>query len=307
VEGPAVSFSPPDITSVYAGNTFECLLPKNALSCKRRLSGGKIDTRHKVLVVDDDVVSLELMALLLAHEGHQVLRANDAGAALELLSSDQSARPDVLLVDLQMPGISGGQLAEKVRSLGSPGPLLLAMSASQAKRQQLLSFDGFLLKPLAVDDFRRALKPKKRGRAPAARVTHPGTKASSAPGQSLDRAVVGKMLKMMPKEAFHELFAACIADSRTSIRSIQNLAGQRDQSGIAPLAHRIKGAASMVGAVHLAWLASGLEAGGSKPAATPAVLDDLLSACSDLERMLLAGNLTETQGPHDHYDNFRNA
>jgi CheY-like chemotaxis protein len=292
---------------VYAGNTFECLLPKNALSCKRQLSGDKIDTRHKVLLVDDDAVSLELMALLLAHEGHQVLRANDAGAALELLSSDQSARPDVLLVDLQMPGISGGQLAEKVRALGSPGPLLLAMSASEAKRQQLLCFDGFLLKPLAVDDFRRALKPKKRGRAPAARVTHPGSKTSSAPGQAVDRTVVAKMLKMMPKEAFHELFAACIADSLSSIHFIQSLAGQQDQSRIAPLAHRIKGAASMVGAVQLAWLAAGLEAGGSKPAATPAVLDDLLSACSELERMLLAGNLTESQGPHDHYDNLRHA
>jgi two-component system, NarL family, sensor histidine kinase EvgS len=256
--------------------------------------------------VDDDAVSLELMALLLAHEGHQVLRANDAGAALELLSSDQAGRPDVLLVDLQMPGISGGQLAEKVRALGSPGPLLLAMSASEAQRQQLLAFDGFLLKPLAVDDFRRALKPKKRGRAPAARVTHPGSKAA-APRQAIDMSVVSKLLKMMPKEAFYELFAACIADSRSSILAIQSLVDQQDLAGVAPLAHRIKGAASMVGAVHLAWLAAGLEAGGSKPAATPAVLDDLLSACSELERMLLAGNLTETQGPHDHYDNSRNA
>src|ERR1700723_2005494 len=115
-----------------------------------------IETRHRVLLVDDDAVSLELLALLLAHEGHQVLRANDAGAALELLSSDQSARPDVLLVDLQMPGISGGQVAEKGRALGSPGPLLLAMSPSEPQRQQLLSFDGFLLKPLAVDDLRQA-------------------------------------------------------------------------------------------------------------------------------------------------------
>jgi CheY-like chemotaxis protein len=282
-------------------------LPRNVLSCRRQPSGGIIETRHKVLLVDDDAVSLELMALLLAHEGHQVLRANDAGAALELLSLDQAVRPDVLLVDLQMPGISGGQLAEKVRALGSPGPLLLAMSASAAQRQQLLAFDGFLLKPLAVDDFRRALRPKKRGRAPAARVTHPGSKAPSAPGQAINMAVISKLLKMMPKEAFCELFAACIADSRASILAIQDMAGRQDSSGVAPLAHRIKGAASMVGAVHLAWLAAGLEAGGSKPAATPAVLNDLLSACSELERMLLAGNLTETQGPHDHYDNSRNA
>ncbi len=138
-----------------------------------------IETRHKVLLVDDDAVSLELMALLLAHEGHQVLRANDAGAALELLAADKAARPDVLLVDLQMPGVSGGQLAEKVRALGGPEPLLLAMSATEVQRQQLLAFDGFLLKPLALDDLRRALKPKKRGRMPGVRVAHPGRAATA--------------------------------------------------------------------------------------------------------------------------------
>lgn len=119
-----------------------------------------IETRHKVLLVDDDAVSLELMAVLLAYEGHQVLRANDAGTALELLAADKAARPDVLLVDLQMPGVSGGQLAEKVRALEGPEPLLFAMSATEVQRQQLLAFDGFLLKPLALGDLRRALKPK---------------------------------------------------------------------------------------------------------------------------------------------------
>ena len=63
---------------------------------------------------------------------------------------------------------------------------------------------------------------------------------------------------------------------------------------VRPLAHRIKGAASMVGAVRLAELAANLEAGGSKEAATPGVFADLLNACSELERMLLAGNLTKT-------------
>ncbi len=125
-----------------------------------------IETRHKVLLVDDDAISLELMAVILAHEGHQVLRANDAGAALELLAANTDARPDVLLVDLQMPGISGGQLAEKVRALKGPEPLLLAMSATEVQRQQLLAFDGFLLKPLALGDLTKALKPKKRGRPP---------------------------------------------------------------------------------------------------------------------------------------------
>jgi CheY-like chemotaxis protein len=253
-----------------------------------------IETRHRVLLVDDDAVSLELMALLLAHEGHQVLRANDAGAAMDLLSSDQAGRPDVLLVDLQMPGVSGGQLAEKVRALGSPGPLMFAMSASEVQRQQLLAFDGFLLKPLAMGDLRRARKPKKRGRTPGVRVPHPGRPAAvPPPGETIDRAVIEKLLKMMPVQALVDTFAACLADTRACVRTLQNQAHLKEDQ-VRPLAHRIKGAASMLGASRLARLAAGLETGGSKEAATPGVLDDLLSACSELERMLLAGNLTKT-------------
>jgi two-component system, OmpR family, sensor histidine kinase TorS len=264
------------------------------------------ETRHKVLLVDDDAVSLELMAVLLAHEGHQVLRANDAGAALELLAADKAGRPDVLLVDLQMPGISGGQLAEKVRALEGPEPLLLAMSATEAQRQQLLAFDGFLLKPLALGDLRKALKPKKQGRVPGVRVAHPG-RAATAPvskpvakpsnGPAIDLAVIAKLRAMMPVQALHDVVAACIADTRACVNALQNQLQAGDTTAVRQSAHRIKGAASMIGATHLAGLAAGLEVGGYKEAATPLILKDLLNACSELERMLFAGKFVSTQGP----------
>jgi two-component system, sensor histidine kinase RpfC len=260
----------------------------------------RFETQHKVLLVDDDAVSLELMALLLAHEGHQVLRANDAGSALELLAADQAGRPDVLLVDLQMPGVSGGQLAERIRAMEGPGPLLLAMSATEVQRQQLLAFDGFLLKPLALDDLRRALKPKKRGRGrmPRARIAHPGRPAAlPSNGAALDMAVIGKLLTMMPAQALQDVVAACIADTRTCVDALQNQVQAGDADAVRQNAHRIKGAASMIGAAHLASLAAKLEVGGYKEAATRVVLNDLLNACSELERMLLAGKFTSTQGP----------
>jgi CheY-like chemotaxis protein len=256
-----------------------------------------LQTRHKVLLVDDDAISLELMAVVLAHEGHQVLRANDAGAALELLAANTDARPDVLLVDLQMPGISGGQLAEKVRALKGPEPLLLAMSATEVQRQQLLAFDGFLLKPLALGDLSKALKPKKRGRPSAVRVAHPGraaTVAANTPAPTLDMTVIAKLRAMMPLEALHDVVSACIADTRACVKALQNQVQSGNTTAVSQYAHRIKGAAAMIGAAHLARLAGGLEMGGNKQAATPVVLNDLLNACSELERMLLAGKFAST-------------
>ncbi|HTZ59589.1 MAG TPA: response regulator [Acidobacteriaceae bacterium] len=249
----------------------------------------KEQTRYKVLLVDDDAVSLEIVGLLLAHEGHQVLKANDAGIALKLLS-DRTKHPDVLLVDLQMPGISGGQLAEKVRATERSGPVMLAMSATEVPRQQLLAFDGFLLKPLAPDDLRKAMEEHRRGRSPGVRNVH-RSKAPAASTDIVDIAVIEKLLTMMPLDALQDTIAACIADTRSCVHALQGQVHHND--GVRRLAHRIKGAASMIGAVRLARLAASLETGGSKEAATPGALNDLLRACSELERMLLAGNLTK--------------
>jgi CheY-like chemotaxis protein len=244
--------------------------------------------------VDDDAVSLEIMALLLSHEGHQVVRANDAGAALQLLAADKAGRPDVMLVDLQMPGVSGRQLAESIRAMEGPGPLLLAMSATEARRQQLLAFDGFLLKPLALDDLRQALKAKNRGHRPGIHVSHPG-RAAKVSSQIADMAVIEKLLTMMSPQALEDVVAACIADTRACVKVLE---GQLADDAVRQYAHRIKGAAAMIGANRLAKLAASLETGSNKEAATRAVLGDLLKACNELERMLLAGKLQKTRAPH---------
>jgi CheY-like chemotaxis protein len=258
------------------------------------------EARHRVLLVDDDAVSLELMALILAYEGHQVLRANDAGAALKLLASENGQRPDVLLVDLQMPGISGRQLAEQVRALRGAEPLVLAMSATGVQKQQLLAFDGFLLKPLAPGDLGRALRPQRRGRKLAARAVHPQKAANLTENgldMALDMAVVRKLIGMMPEQSLHDLVSACIADSRACIEGIGYQLRNGDDAGVGALAHRVKGAASIVGAARLSKLAARLEKGDCRDAAPRGVFEELLHACSELEQMLLAGKFRKNQGP----------
>jgi two-component system aerobic respiration control sensor histidine kinase ArcB len=260
-----------------------------------------IEARRKVLLVDDDAVSLELMALMLAHEGYQVLQANNAGAALAMLSEENPAGPDVLLVDLQMPGVSGGQLAEKVRAMRTPEsrPLLLAMSATEVQRQQVLAFDGFLLKPLALSDLRQALDPDKRGHKPRMRVLHPiAAKQRQDNSEVLDKAVVQKLLTMMPFESFKNVVDACLADARACIATLQSRSIPENGKLVSEMAHRIKGAAGMVGATRMAGLAARLEVGGYKEAATHAVLNELLCACIEVEGMLLAGKFKKIRAPH---------
>ena len=254
-------------------------------------------TRHKVLLVDDDAVSLELMAMLLAYEGHQVVRATGAEAALSMLASEKASRPDVLLVDLQMPGISGGQLAERVRAMKGPNPLLLAMSATEVQRQQVVAFDGFLLKPLALGDLQKALQPKQLGVArPAAKSKEKPMKLSSQ-CEVVDTAVVAKLLAMMPVESLHEVIVACLADTRECVRTMRIQQQLGDSEGLGRSAHRVKGAAAMIGASYLAKLAAGLESGGSKVAATPSVLDDLLSACIEVRSVCFPKANSRTTGP----------
>ena len=110
----------------------------------------------RVLVIDDDPTVRELVAALLEAEGCTVESADSGEAALTILVRTKPA-PDVVLVDVQMPGTTGAQLARKLRHACCPTTLLLAMSGSQPPAQTISLFDGFLLKPFKIKEVLAAL------------------------------------------------------------------------------------------------------------------------------------------------------
>lgn len=89
-----------------------------------------------VLVIDDDPRSLELMTIVLGKAGYRVVTASDGHAGLECIAME---RPDVVLVDLLMPGIDGYEFCRRVRA--GPGladlPLVLftAMASTEVQLQ----------------------------------------------------------------------------------------------------------------------------------------------------------------------------
>ena len=120
----------------------------------------------RVLVVDDDAMSRELLCVLLEAEGYAVESADSGESALALLRREGPA-PDVVLTDVQMPGTSGAQLAGKLRRACGERALLLAMSGSQPAEKAISRFDGFLLKPFRMGEIAAALSMRSQREAAA--------------------------------------------------------------------------------------------------------------------------------------------
>jgi CheY-like chemotaxis protein len=110
----------------------------------------------RVLVVDDDAMSRELLAVLLEGEGYAVDSAESGEAALVRLS-ETVAIYDLILADMHMPGIAGAELAAELRRVCGAVPLLLAISGSEPAVTDIALFDGFLMKPFRMGEVAAAL------------------------------------------------------------------------------------------------------------------------------------------------------
>lgn len=106
---------------------------------------------RSVLVVEDNPTNLKLARTLLELEGFRVRSAADAEQALAELA--RAAPPDGMLVDIQLPGISGVELARRVRrDPALEGLVLIALTAYAMKGDEpaLLAagFDAYVAKPI---------------------------------------------------------------------------------------------------------------------------------------------------------------
>jgi CheY-like chemotaxis protein len=146
------------------GSEFVVRLPlasnASAAAQSPRAEGAAIAQGHqRVLVVDDNADNAETLGALLQQAGHDVEVATSAAAALEVV---REFRPDVMLVDISMPGMDGYELAKRVREGGlKDGALLVAMSGygheEAKKKARDAGFEDYLVKPVRIDELNRAL------------------------------------------------------------------------------------------------------------------------------------------------------
>jgi len=113
-----------------------------------------------VLVVEDNPVNLELAAELLEQEGCQVLAAASAEAGLRLALAE---RPDLVLMDMQLPGLSGYEATHQLKANPATAAIpVVALTAfamrGDDRKAREAGCDGYLTKPLNTDAFSETLR-----------------------------------------------------------------------------------------------------------------------------------------------------
>ena len=107
---------------------------------------------ERVLVVDDDAPVRRMLERSLAAEGFEVEAAADGGAAL--VAAERSA-PDLVVLDVAMPGLDGLAVCRRLRAKGLPGAILM-LTARDAVPDRVAGLeagaDDYLVKPFAMEE-----------------------------------------------------------------------------------------------------------------------------------------------------------
>jgi len=243
----------------------------------------------QVLVIDDDSLSREVLALLLHGAGYAVETADSGDDALLRLQTAHSL-PQVILTDLQMPGTIGKELARGLRGLCGPATTLLAMSANVPDDELRREFDGFLQKPFTMEALSAAIDIRtNESRTPGA------AKASKSQGAAvLDEAVFRKLSESMRPSRLEQLYTLCLTDAEARLAKMSQAASNGDEATYKKEAHAIKGSCGMVGATELQTLATSMEERGLRDDHVVSH-DEFMLACERLRGMLIAHETTQNR------------
>jgi CheY-like chemotaxis protein len=118
-------------------------------------SGGR-----KILLVDDNVDAMEMMAFLLAEMGYEAHTTADAGNLVQLALE---LRPDVIVLDIGLPGVDGYELARMLKQHPQLASIRLVAhtgygAPEDRRKAQEAGFDAHLVKPAELEDLEKALQ-----------------------------------------------------------------------------------------------------------------------------------------------------
>lgn len=106
----------------------------------------------RVLIVDDNRDIIDLLQHVLSSEGHQVFIARDG---LDALQQEASKQPDVVVCDVNLPGIDGWEVCRRIKAVRDVPIMLLTVRGEHTdlERSNEAGADDHMLKPFEIGEF----------------------------------------------------------------------------------------------------------------------------------------------------------
>jgi CheY-like chemotaxis protein/HPt (histidine-containing phosphotransfer) domain-containing protein len=225
-----------------------------------------------VLIIDDDMVSREVMATVLTMTGYTIHTAAQGDEAISMIDGG-ACSPDVILMDAQMPGLKGVRLVEELRARTKAS--IYAMSGSDVAEDVRTVVDGHLSKPFGPQALQQLIDQH-----------HPPPPIDLNDAPVISTETLAQLRGMMPEAAVREIYAAVVEDLGRRATALQRAAAAGDTHEIQRIGHSIKGGCGMAGALQAARLGALLETTGDQLDNVPALLLELKAAGRNLRRML---------------------
>ncbi|HEY2469703.1 MAG TPA: response regulator [Terracidiphilus sp.] len=227
-----------------------------------------------VLLIDDDLVSREVIATVLTLHGHMVHTAETGDEAVRMLES-ASVTPGVILMDAQLPGLNGVELVARLREFGTAEILLI--SGSTPAEDLAKAADGFLMKPFTPEELKRVL-------GEHAAKGDPVEDQESEP--VVNPETLAQFRQLMTESTVREIYEAVVSDLNKRLVALEKAIAEGDRDHVRRIGHAIKGGCGMAGAMQAARLGAQLESHSDQLDNCADALQELYSATKRLERML---------------------
>jgi two-component system, sensor histidine kinase and response regulator len=227
----------------------------------------------RILLAEDNPVNERLIVALLTRRGHDVAVTENGRRALEVLERESF---DLVLMDVQMPGMGGLEAVARIRELEAGTDthlpvIALTAHAMPRDRERCLAagMDGYLAKPFRPAELYAAIEEARHSGGPDAAASEAGEAQRPEPlgGALLDRAV---LLEAMDgdEEQLRTLAGLFLEDAPMIRTALKDAVARADAGEMERIAHRLKGSASIFRARNVAVAAAALE---------------VMARCSDLD------------------------
>lgn len=114
--------------------------------------------KQTVFVCDDDAGIVDVVKIVLEEAGYEVVVSGDSTTAVEMI---RKLQPDLVLIDLWMPGLGGEQIIPKIKKnkkLQSIPVVVISASKDTREVAERAGADGFLFKPFDISDLESTVK-----------------------------------------------------------------------------------------------------------------------------------------------------